>query len=109
MIAPGIFVDLGRAAEFSNGHYQDIVQKTTLLQILQQGGYSLIERREANRAGQQVIAGLCSVDAVTGMIVPDVGNTSVGKDVHPRYGHQAHARLDEAPGQQETLTVLVAA
>src|SRR5262249_2085269 len=109
VVAAAVLVDRRRAAELAHRGDQRLVGQAAVVQVFQQRRVPLVKTLAADGAAQQVEARLRAVDAVAGVVVPDVGHAAVGEDIHPGDVDEADAGLDESAGEQEALAVLVAA
>ena len=94
-------VDLGRAAEFGDGHHQRLVQQPALVQVFDQGRKTDVEHR-AKHVLQPV--------GVLRVRVPQrIVDGRVARIARPADVHQPHAGLDQPPGQQHALPPAVLA
>src|SRR5215218_365023 len=81
MIAPGVFVDDGAAAEFAPDDYAHVFVKAAIMKILHEGGHAGVEHR-------QIFAGDFVIVAV---IIPEA----------ERDRDEARACFNEAAGEEK--------
>src|ERR1043166_8146435 len=83
MIATGVLVNRGRAAELAPNDNGNVLVQAALMQILDQRAHSLVEQREVLPQRAEIIA----------VMIPSA----------ERQGHAAGARLDETPGNEHVF------
>src|SRR5690242_2809689 len=98
MIAAGVAVDLGRAAEFSHPHDERLLQQAAVLEIAHERAPSGVER-------------LAQLLNNVEVILVRVPTDPAGHPGSGRQGHldERHAPLDEPPRQKATLPEQAAA
>src|ERR1051325_3457775 len=95
VLAALLRVDPRRAAELAHGDDERVVQKAAHVQVFEQRGVRLIERRQAVRRQQHAPAGLAVRDADAAVRVPDVGDDAGRRHVQPDDRDEPHVRFDQ--------------
>src|SRR5579872_4314001 len=100
-------VDFGCAAKFACHGNEGSVQQAAAAQVIEQCGKPAVEWRQAVFFLEHRIASDPAQASSAAVVVPDVGNTPIGHDVHPNERHDFYAALNEPPCQQKALAIFI--